>query len=113
MCRVMLCLLCGRWCTCWWGRKILLSCVRCVCSISSVVSKHRMARGRMRVAHLWRRAVENVALWVIRWLCVDDAAVEVRVVRIVCMKRRRAIWRRRRVHGDSVHWCDWPRACVW
>ena len=85
LCRMMLRLLCRRWCTRWRSRKILLSCVRRVCSISWVVGKHRMARGCMRVAYLWRRPVKDVALWVVWWLCVDDAAVEVGVVRVVCM----------------------------
>ena len=82
-------------------------------SIGGVMRQHWVTLRRMRAGHLRRWVVEDVALRVVWWLGVDDAAVEVRVLCVVCMQRWCAIWWGGWVHWHSIHWCYGPRASVW
>ena len=104
-----LALFCYRWCPYRRGRHILMSSMR----KGRVLHEHRMVPlWRVRMTH-WRWwAVEHV-LWVVLRLCVDDTGVEVWVLRIVGVQRRRAIRRRGGIYWDCVHGRHRSAACVW
>ena len=82
--------------------------------VGRVLHKHRMgALGSMGVSERRRRAAEDMGLWVIRRLCVDDARVEVRVVGVVCVQWRGAVGGCGRIYRDCVHGRNRTAACIW
>jgi hypothetical protein len=84
-----------------------------MCCVRRVLHEHGMVPVRcMRMAYWWRWAIEQM-LWVIWRLRIDDTGIEVRVLRIVCVKRRCTVGRRRGIYRDCVHGCHRCAACVW